>query len=1252
MKNIKLTVNGVPVETTEGKTILDAVHENKIDNIPNLCFDNRFEPCTSCFLCVVEVKGINRLLPSCSTKATDGMVVLTNTPEIRESRKTALELIMSNHYADCVGPCKNNCPAGVDVQSYIALISMQKYEEALKLIKENNPLPLSVCRVCVRDCEVACRRNYVDEPVAVNKLKRFVADLDSPHKWTPEIQNRNGKRVAVIGSGPAGLTAAYYLNNAGFDLTIFEKFDKPGGMLRYGIPEYRLPKQILDDEINWILSLGVKLETNKSLGRDFSIDDLFDTGYESIFIAPGAHKGSRLGLAGEEDVKEIVSGIEFLRDVTNGRTDQLKGNIIVVGGGNTAIDAARTALRCGAASVKIVYRRSIKEMPAHHEEIEAAQKEGIEIVFLTNPKSLVVKNGRLTGIDCLKMALEAGKPGERPRPVAVQGSEFIINCDYIISAIGQSLDTSFTERSNAISLNKWGNIVAEENSLATTVPGVFAGGDAVTGPLTAISAIAQGKKAAGSIIHYLMPGSNGVNNYRYYSLKHKLAEVSEREFDSQKKLSRAQSDELDIEERIHNFCEVEFGLTENQSLEETSRCLECGCSEYADCRLRKYCDEYRVDTTNYLGEIRKYKIDSRHPFIALDPNKCINCGKCIKACGEALKVSALGFVYRGFKSIMKPAMEKALSETDCISCGNCIDVCPTGAISEKFPFKILGTLPKEDIKTVCAFCSVGCEVNYKKISDDIFYVSNSDEPSHANHNNGFLCSKGKFGHRYLLQKNRVFDPVIKREGHYETVNIGEAISFIESRIIDIVGKYGNGSVAVMASPKLSNEELYLLQKFTRAGLLNNNIDSFTRLMYGEEQNALDTQLGFTASTTGFNSIEKADVIVLINTNLPENNLVMELKIKSAQKKGTKVITFNSSETRMGRYTDLWIDNKKGTTTALLDLIIKECVDYPVYNNNKNPDVINNFTGLAQRLSCLDQEQILGMSGIDKSKFASLAGYLTNPDLNIVFLYDLDYKTEKSANDLSAIGNYLLVTGRAGKPDNGLILLRGLNNSAGSYYMGAVPDYLPGYATNGNQDAIETIGKMWNTNLNSIFKPVDLLHKLAAGEIKALLIFGEDPLLDWSNKKYFSDVEFIVAADSFWNTTMAEADAVLPLSTHIEQEGTYTRCDNITQESKRVVTPVNPFSNTELIAMLASKFADGFEYKSRQEILSEIKSVNRMAQYNSNSKSCIENYFQRGFGYKNASFCLYDAGFSVFEPFTPAIHYPENYYITNVKNKFI
>ncbi len=1237
---MQVTINGIEVTTEGPKTILEVVNEHKIDTIPTLCHDDRLEPFGSCFLCVVEVKGLNRLVPACATPVSEGMEITTRNEQIDSSRKTALELLLSNHYADCIGPCIDNCPAKVDAQGYIALISQSKYEEALKLIKLTNPLPLSIGRVCIRNCEDVCRRCYVDDPVAINFLKRFVADLDYPDMWKPVLKEKTGKKIAIIGGGPAGLTTAYYLSLDGHFCTIIEKLPKLGGMMRYGIPSYRLPREVLDSEIKWITDLGVEVRTGMALGRDFSLDDLKEEGFDAVFVGIGAHKASSMRLEREEEISGIYGGIDYLRSVEINGATRIKGKVIVVGGGNTAIDAARTSLRCGAEKVTIVYRRSIKEMPAHPAEIEAAQEEGIEIQFLTNPKALRDEKGRITGIECLKMKLEEVKGGGRPRPVPIEGSEFIIPCDYLISAIGQQIDNEFARQGDMCELSKWNEILINSETMETSLPGVFSGGDVVTGPLTAVSAIGQGKKAARSINQYLLNGSAKGEPKKFLSFKHKLAPISESEFERVGKIKREKMPELPIDERIVSFKEVELGFQESQVCSEMARCLECGCSEYYDCELRHYADEFQIDSEKYIGEVRKFKVDDSHPFIILDPNKCINCGKCVRTCAEILKVSALGFVNRGFKSVVKPSMEKSLLDTNCINCGNCIDACPTGAISEKFPFKVLGTLKKRNFQTICNFCSLGCTINYKVIDKDLFYVSNTVDSVKHGVNDGYLCVQGRFGHRYLNGNHQIQKPMIRRNGKLVETDIDQAIDYAYEKISAISKQYGNESVAVLASPKMSNEELYLLQKFTRTGLKNNNISSFSNMMYDSEVGVLDDVLGATVSTLTINSISNADVIVVINSNISEENMIMELKIKQAQKTGTKLILINSAEIGLVKYADLWIDAKKGTNTILLNGLLKAICTQTEENNSELLELVENF----------DPELVADFSGVDRPKVEFFNKLLSQESSNVVFVYNLDSIKEKSANDLQAIGNYLSLTNRIKRENNGLILLREFANSTGLADMGCHPDYLPGYVKEDDKEEIKRISQVWNLDLNGIFKANDLKHKLLDKQVKALLVFGEDPLLNDDNLEYFQGVEFIMAFDMFSSETVGKANVILPAKAHLFQNGTYTSCDTKIQVIKPMFEDIEGLQNWEVISKFAKKFGPGFEYCSSEEIFAEIKEVNRVYQsvqmndhWNQNRKN------KNLFSCRDVKmFLKYKIDVTAYEPEKPSIHYSDYFYRENIK----
>ena len=477
-------------------------------------------------------------------------------------------------------PCTNVCPGNVNAHGYVSMIGQGKYKEAMEIITRTLPMPGVLGRICPHPCEDACRRAQVDSPLSICTLKRFAADqVDINDLTVPEITPRDEK-VAIIGAGPAGLTAAYFLALDGFNVTIFEALPVGGGMLRVGIPDYRLPPSVLDKEIAWIQKMGVEIQYDTVMGKDITVDSLMDEGFKSIFFGIGCHKDTKLGLAGEDEVENVIPGVKFLRDAALGDMKEIKGNVAIVGGGDVAIDAARTALRMGADKVSILYRRTEAEMPARDEEIEDAKEEDVDIQFLRAPVEIVAKNGKLTGIKCIQM--ELGEPDEsgRRRPFPIEGSEFIIDADVLIPAIGQKTDASFLKETDGIELNRWGDFDVDQITYQTSREGVFAGGDAQTGASIAISAVGAGREAAISISRYLKGEDMAAG-------REKL-EVPQQDFNAvpQKapKIPRAHMARIPMDQRTSGFTEVELGFTEEQARQEADKCIDCMvCCECLEC---------------------------------------------------------------------------------------------------------------------------------------------------------------------------------------------------------------------------------------------------------------------------------------------------------------------------------------------------------------------------------------------------------------------------------------------------------------------------------------------------------------------------------------------------------------------------------------------------------------------------------------------------------------------------------------------
>jgi formate dehydrogenase beta subunit len=475
---------------------------------------------------------------------------------------------------ECTAPCQRTCPAGIDIPAYLTHIREGNYRRAIEVIKETNPLPLTCGRVCPHPCEEQCRLGLVTDPVNINHVKRFAADYEmrSGVRITPYQAPPTGKRVAVVGGGPAGLTCAYYLARYGHAPTIFEAMPQLGGMLRYGIPAYRLPREILDWEIEGILQMGVEVRTGKAMGKELTIDSLKEEGFEALFLGTGAWDTRGLGVEGE-DLTGILPGTHFLIDRGLGKETPVGEKVAIIGGGNTALDAARTSWRLGAKEVTIIYRRSRKEMPANDIEIEEAEKEGVIFHFLAAPTKLMGDNGTLTQLEYLEM--ELGEPDEsgRRRPVPKPGTEKVIPVDNVIAAIGQFPVTGFLKELG-VPLTKWNTIeVINEKTGETSLEGVFAGGDAVSGASIAVEAIGAGRRAARSINLYLR-GEEVAVAEETISKESCLPEVTE--LIRVPASERVKMPELTIDERRGNFDEVERGLDEQMAQREAARCLRCG----------------------------------------------------------------------------------------------------------------------------------------------------------------------------------------------------------------------------------------------------------------------------------------------------------------------------------------------------------------------------------------------------------------------------------------------------------------------------------------------------------------------------------------------------------------------------------------------------------------------------------------------------------------------------------------------------
>ena len=1151
-EKIKLKINGKDVEASQGKTVLEVVREQNLDDIPTLCNSPELEPYASCFLCVVEVKGRWNLVPACATRIAPGMEVETNNPRVIEARKTALELLLSNHYADCISPCRQGCPAGVDAQGYIALSAMGLYREAVDLIREANPLPAVCGRVCVRKCEIACRRADVDKPVGINAIKRFVTDAPGTYEGIPERAASTCKSVAIVGAGPAGLTAGWFLARRGHRVVIYEAQARSGGMLRYGIPTYRLPDAVIDAEVDYIQRAGVEIQYGKAVGRDVTLDDLLRD-HDAVFMGTGAWAAKGMKVEGEHTTEGVVSGVDFLRERSEDHTP-LKGTIVVVGGGNTAMDVARTAWRLGADKVIILYRRTKAEMPADKMEIEDCLEEGIEIMELAAPVGIVTEStssgGRLKALRCIRMKLGEPDASGRRRPVPLEGSEFELPCNLAVSAIGQDpiLDGLTRAAGEAVNLTKWKTIAVEPATFQTNVKGLFAGGDAIDdGPTVVIDAIRDGQKAAAAIHSYLT--GDKMEAAPFSVKKDFWAKPGKAELGQVKESPRHEVAMLAVEDRAGNFEEVATGLGYEDNVHECDRCLSCGCVRFEDCSLRLYAERYGVDMERYKGQARKHKIDDRHPYLVYDPNKCILCARCIRTCARLLSTPALGLVGRGFRTEVRPALNDPLVETSCTGCGNCVDACPTGALTAKYPFPGRAALDADEIETRCGFCSLACRIKVKRLGPDRYYIASTGVPGE------YLCRYGRFGCELFIKRKRITEAEVREGSERRETPLAEAERVVAREIKRIAGESGPESVAVFVSPELTNEELLVAARIAREGIGTSNVGSLHILAAGKESGSLDPILGYTASTADRSAIRDADLIVCSNTSMESDHQVLAVDVVDAVKKGAGLIVANSNLDRTDKLiSSLALDPLRGTASVLWNTVIQTMLDQGFLKKEEVARLPGGESFLAGRdYGLSNAESLTGVRAEDIKKAAELL----HGAKRIVFIHGADRPQDGSPDDLETLGN-LLVLLRATGAAADLLLPRLAANSAALETMGADPAFAPG--------RVPSPASLPGARTHS-----ELRQLLKEGKIRAAIIIGEDPMAWNETGSWFQNAEFVAAMDWAPTETTRYADVVLPGTTYLEQAGTRCNFEGNLVEFAGAVPPPSGVAGLDVLRGLAAQF---------------------------------------------------------------------------------
>lgn len=743
--------------------------------------------------------------------------------------------------------------------------------------------------------------------------------------------------------------------------------------------------------------MGVTMVTNTKIGEDISFEAI-RRDFDAVCVGIGAWVSTGVRCKGE-DAEGVIGGIDFLRKVVRNEDIDLGKNVAIVGGGNTAMDACRTAVRLGADKVYNIYRRTKDEMPADMIEIEEAEEEGVIFLNLTNPLEIISdENGH-----CRQMVLQVMELGEpdasgRRAPVPVEGKTETIDVDTVILAIGQRVNA---EGMNGVELTRKGGLVYDKDTYMTALPGVFAGGDCGNDKISiAVESIGDAKKSYLIVDAYLR-GEEIKYEPNYYVTK---KDVTPATFEDRERMCRPTMEQLNAEERKDNFTEVVFGYDEEQAVEEAHRCLECGCKDYFECKLISYANMYDVDPDRLAGDINEVEFHDEHPFILRDPNKCILCGLCVRACDEVMGVGALGLVKRGFDTVVMPALEQPLSETGCISCGQCVSICPTGALQENLTLEKSVPLDTEATDTTCAYCSVGCSMHLETYGDMLVKAVPDREGAV---NKGLLCGRGKFGFDCSVMDGKLLEPMARKDGELTEVDYHEAFMLTAKKAESLAAKYGRNAVAVAVSDRYTNEEAYVIKKFA------DSIGAKT-LCFNNRENGLEKVLGVNASPNTINEVLSADVILCAGFIAKENQ-VIRLKLKQAAKNGAKVI----------------LVNPEGYAQDHMSF---------AYKTVETDNSLGFFKGVAKAL--LDMGKGTGVEGFDAFKASVEGAAVSEEAKEIAELYAnakkamIVFQQNVVTTEAAALlGDIAVVSGHIGKARDGILMLKAKNNSQGLVDLG-------------------------------------------------------------------------------------------------------------------------------------------------------------------------------------------------------------------------
>ncbi|MGR5129713.1 formate dehydrogenase subunit alpha [Photobacterium swingsii] len=1212
---INVTIDGQEYALDADLSLLDAASQHQIE-IPSLCGLNQKGEKVPCGLCVVDVEG-QGIQRACEIKPQAGMTITTTSEEIVSTRQKALNRIMSDHYADCEAPCQTACPAGVDIQSYLYHISQNDHQKAVEVIKRTLPMPLSIGRVCPAFCETECRRSIVDEPLAIRQLKRHAADIDlaAQESYVPEQKPAKGKSIAVVGSGPGGLTCGYYLTNEGYNVTVFESMPHAGGWLRYGIPEYRLPKAILDQEIELMCRNGMQIETGKKLGDDFTLSQLSDD-YDAVCLAVGASKAVEMHYEGSE-FDGCYLGVDYLKDYVTDKQYTTGKKVAVIGGGNTAIDCARTAVRAGA-DTTLIYRRTRDEMPAEDYEIVEAEHEGVKFHFLTNPvENIADQDGRVCEVKLEKMALGEPDASGRRRPEAT-AEYFTEAFDTVIAAVSQKPDLSFMDNEKLdLPLTRWNTQDANPDTMHSGTGNVFSIGDFRRGPATAIEAVADGRVAAEAIDRFFNGSMEHIPVKPFNSQKApKLKQVDTKQFESLKKVMRSVMPELTTQERELSFAEVETGFSNEDAIREAERCLECGCQANTDCKLRDFATEYKVEETEIdLTSCQKFAVDNTSEFIVFDANRCISCGQCVDTCSNQAVHGVLSFLKNedgtsANRPECRPGFEKGgdkgsdkrygMGDSNCVQCGACVQVCPTGALTDARD-KSQGRIEMlKPVDTICTYCGVGCKLTMlvDESRNQIRYVQGAkDSPV----NQGMLCVKGRFGFDFVGSDERLTTPLIRRDGELQPATWEEAITLVADKLSSIKTQHGGHALAGFSSAKTTNEDNYAFQKLFRRELLTNNIDHCARLCHASTVTGLEASIGSGAMTNDIPSIKHSDLVFIIGSDTTAAHPIIGSHIKQALKQGSaRLIVADPKKIDIAEHAELYVAQRPGTDVMLLNGIMQQIIENNWHDSAYIDDRTEGFEALKAEVmqESYSPEKVELITGIKAADVKAMAKMIGTAERTAVY-YSMGITQHTTGHDnVRSIANLQMLCGNIGIEGGGINPLRGQSNVQGACDMGALPNNFPGYQKVHNPEIHAKFVEAWQQPALPSEAGLTLTEIIDAAchhKVKGLFVMGENPVLSDPNQAHVIEaleaLDFLVVQDIFLTETAQYADVVLPSCSFAEKEGHFTNTERRVQRiSKAVNPPGEAKEDWRIIQDVAQAMGADWQYTSVKDITEEITQV--------------------------------------------------------------